>query len=77
MKSAKEQCGYQAAPVYRVCGNCGSYRSDWTYPKWIVTFEARAQYDVQGGKLDEVNKRCSDHGFSVKKSATCLKWRPA
>jgi hypothetical protein len=67
VKDAKRHCGYDPKPVFHVCGNCGAFIS--TFKKYDLGFSGEAY-------SEEKNLRCLDHGFAVKKQATCKLWRP-
>jgi hypothetical protein len=74
-KKAKEHCGYIAKPEHNTCSNCGAFASDFIYPIWVVSEADRAKYDIMRYAKLEKNLRCTDHGFAVKKTATCGLWR--
>lgn len=77
-KKAKEHCGYVAKPERQTCSNCGAYRSSMEYPSWVGRDEGtmtEAEYDQYGYSKREKKIHCVDHGFAVKKTATCDLWR--
>jgi len=78
VKKAKEHCGYTAKPVLPVCGNCGAFTSERKLPAWMVEYNknqpGNCSVEDHGG---ERNMRCTDHGFAVKKMASCKLWRHA
>lgn len=78
-KKAKEYCGYQEKPAIPVCGNCQSFTSEMLLPAWMeernksgegVYFSRGEMYTIEKNGVEK-NLRCADHGFAVKKMASC------
>lgn len=76
VKAAKEHCGYEAKPVLPTCGNCGAFASHFEIPAWVKTDYDRERVEDGTYAKVEKNLRCTDHGFPVKKMASCKLWRP-
>jgi len=83
VKKAKDHCGYEQKPVQKICKNCAAFSSDLVLPKWMVEIN-EVRLAIQGrreriydAKTDgqEKNLRCTDHGFAVKKTASCKLWK--
>jgi len=74
VQKAKEHCGYEAKPVTQHCSNCGAFASDMWYPGWVKTEDQKADFDRKYAKIEQ-NRRCTDHGFSIKKKTCCRLWR--
>ena len=73
VKKAKDHCGYEPKPVLPVCVNCAAFRREMVTPAWLV--KNYPDGELGGNPLSyyaqEKNLRCADHGFAVKKMATC------
>jgi hypothetical protein len=90
IKQAKEHCGYSPKPVLPTCGNCGAFASEMKVPAWmerefnssgslniyIAGFRTFTTLEsVPDGLRIESNLLCADHGFAIKKMASCKLWR--
>lgn len=77
-KRAKEHCGYEPKPVLPTCGNCAAFTSDWVVPEWFAKMhpDGTAHGKPLTEYAQEKNLRCSDHGFAIKKMASCKLFRP-
>lgn len=78
-KKSKEQSGYQEKPILPVCGNCQAFTSEMQLPAWMeernrsgegVYFKSGELYTIEKNGVEK-NLRCSDHGFAIKKMASC------
>ena len=77
VSKAKEHCGYKAKPVFNTCANCGSFKSEMKLPEWMAERGKDwdgTQFTVENDGVEK-NMRCTDDGFSTKKTATCNLWR--
>lgn len=85
VKKAKEDCGYEERPFQEMCSNCGAFSSEMILPAWMIERnktieEAKLKYveiyTVEKNGVEK-NLQCADHGFAVKRTSRCAKWRPA
>jgi hypothetical protein len=90
VSKAKQQCGYTQAPILPVCMNCAAFRSEMTVPAWmrrelestgVISLnygeeKFSSENEVPDKHRVESKMRCADHGFAVKKMASCNSFRP-
>lgn len=70
-KKAKEYSGYQEKPVLPVCWNCQAFTSEMQLPAWMEERNRSGErYTIEENGIEK-NLRCSDHGFAIKKMASC------
>lgn len=86
-KTKKAACGYSDKPTLPVCGNCARYASELAPRAWMVeaiqrdgvltawngkvTETYRSAAEIPEAMKGEANKRCTLHGFAVKKMGNC------
>ena len=79
MKTVNEKkaaCGYITKCVPSTCSNCANYTSERGLPEWVERAKARhgrTDYTIEEYGIEK-NRRCTRHGFVVRKMGVCNDW---